>query len=288
MHKLLCAFLLAITIAGCTTQKATSPAEQRANNVRNSFGTYAAAPRLENRHTDIGKLIGELDELNANTYNWLVRNSHEWEDLKAFLPVARKKHLKVWVTLIPPSEPPLSQPFGLDFERWAKEIAQLSLSEPNLVAWSLDDFPYNQKVFTPERMTKIINGARQINPKLAFIPCCYFQHYKPGFIAAYQGLFDAVIFPYRAQSVGSKTLTDASHVESEIKTLRARLGPNTPVIVVVYASAHSTFGKSTPEYVEQVMLAGMKSADGVMVYCHQPRNSEKYEVIKKVFARRNN
>ena len=56
----------------------------------------------------------------------------------SILPTARS-------TPRPPSaSPPLygtlySEPFRLDYERWAKEIAQLSVREKNLIAWSLDD-----------------------------------------------------------------------------------------------------------------------------------------------------
>src|ERR1035441_3783624 len=54
----------------------------------------------------------------------------------------------------------------------------------------------------------------------------------------------------------------------------------------VYATAHSKLGKSTPEYVRQVMTSGKDSADGVLIYCHQdPKlDPEKYQIIKELFG----
>ena len=137
MHMVLCCALALLFLAGCTSPRTAAEwAESRSEAVQGCFGTYANMPRLADKHADIPRLLAELKDVRANTYHWLIRNQHEWEDLKLFLPVARRENIRVWVSLIPPSEPPLSQPFALDFIRWAKEIAQLSLQEPNLVAWA--------------------------------------------------------------------------------------------------------------------------------------------------------
>lgn len=62
----------------------------------------------------------------------------------------------------------------IEFLRPQEEpIAALSVSHPNLVAWSVDDFVHNPQTLNAERLRRILSDARAINPKLAFIPCCY-------------------------------------------------------------------------------------------------------------------
>jgi hypothetical protein len=94
-----------------------------------------------------------------------------------------------------------------------------------------------------------------------------------------------MLFPYRHESEGAN-LTDASLVEVEVKKIKEMTGPDFPIVVDVYATEHSSLGKSTPEYVRQVMTSGRDCADGVMVYCHQDPKlcPEKYQVIKELFG----
>lgn len=55
------------------------------------LGTYAGLPRLSNGRADLNKLLKQLKDLNANTYNWLIwQNENDWDDLKLFLPIALK------------------------------------------------------------------------------------------------------------------------------------------------------------------------------------------------------
>jgi hypothetical protein len=258
--------------------------------LQNCRGTYHGEPRLENGRVDLQRLLTELKEIGANTYSWLLyEKSTDWDDLKLFLPLARAQHINVWVTLLPPSESPphspsFSEPYRLDYARWSTEIARLSAREKNLVAWSIDDFPYDLATFTPEAMQKILADVRAIAPDLAFVPCCYFSHLKPKFIETYAPLFDAILFPYRDESSHANT-TNATHVLSELKVLRQRLGLSLPIIVDVYATKHSHHAVSDAGYVEAVMVAAKKGADGVMIYCHQDKrvNPEKYEVVSRLF-----
>ena len=259
--------------------------------LREMLGTYANPPRIENGRVDMKRLLSELKDIHANTYHWLIyQNPNDWDDLKEFLPLARKAKLMVWVTLVPPTESkPIakysSEPFGLDYQRWAVEIAKLSLAEPNLLVWSIDDFAHNLKVYTPEYVAKMRQATHDINPKLAFIPCCYFKQVTPTFVEKYGSLLDGILFPYRAESVVAN-LVNATQVENEIATLRKLFGsPDFPIVLDIYATAHSTLGASTPEYVKEVLTAGRKCADGVLIYCHQDpiKSAAKYKVIKKGF-----
>ena len=275
--------VLTLVLTGCISYP--QPPFLRAQALRGSYGTYYGAPR-QGDHVDIARLLSELKDIHANTYHWLVRGPNGWEDMKTFLPLARQQHLRVWASLVPPSEPPAALPFGLDFNQWGVEFAKLSLQETNLVAWSIDDFPYNIKtVFTPEYVAKMVAGARAVNPKLAFAPCCYFKQITPKFFDKYKYSLDGILFPYRADSAGGN-LQDASLVEPEVKKLRTICGPTFPIILDVYATAHSRLGASTPDYVEQVIVNGKKCCDSVLIYCHQDpqKNAEKYQAVKRQFS----
>ena len=266
-------------------------AREKQKLVRNVCGTYGGAPRLPNRRVDVDRLVTELVELRVNTYNWLIFfEPTDWDDLKLFLPKAREKKINVWVTLVPPSEskphsPFFSEPFRLDYARWGTEIATLSAHHSNLVAWSIDDFGYDLDTFTPEFMEKTLAEMRAVNPRLAFIPCCYYSQLKPKLIATYGKFFDAVLFPYRAESSGKPNTSDGRFVAAEVTKVRQRLGHSIPVILDVYATKHSKHPVSTPQYVCDVMRSAHRSADGVMIYCHQDKkeNPEKYAVINQLF-----
>jgi hypothetical protein len=265
--------------------------KMRAQVLENSFGTYCAPPRLTNGRVDIAKLVAQLSELHANTYSFCLHMAPtDWPDLKLFLPLAAKQGIRVWASLVPPSESPphtkwVNAPFGMNYDRWAQELAHLSLRETNLVALSIDDFTLNQKWFSPAGLAAMLAKAREINPKLAFIPCCYYKTITPQFVTNYVPLIDGILFPYRHES-GGANLTNAMLAGPEIQKLKQMTGADFPVLIDVYASPHSRLGKSTPEYVEQVMTAGKKYADGVMIYCHQDpqKNPEKYQVIKRLFT----
>ena len=269
---------------------AAEPADaDRTASLRGSFGTYAGQPRSKDRRVDVERLVAELVEMRVNTYHWLIwTEPTDWDDLKRFLPLARQHGILVWACLVPPSESPpqtknFSEPFKLDYERWAVEIATLSRAEPNLVAWSIDDFSHNFNVFTPELLAKILGEVRKINLRLAFVPCLYFPKASQASVAKdYFGLLDGILFPYRHES-NKANLTDASLVEEEVGKIKAAWGAKFPVIVDVYSSAHSQYAASTPDYVRQVMSAGIRCADGVHIYTHPRPGSEKHGVAMRLF-----
>jgi hypothetical protein len=263
----------------------------QASPLRGCIGTYDNTPRLASGRMDIPKLISELVDLRANTYNFFIaQHTNDWDDLKLFLPRAREQNIDVWVTLLPPSESPpqgkrYSEPFRLDFDRWAEALAKLNLAETNLVAWSIDDFFHNEKFFTPEMVKQFTDTARKINPRLLSVPCWYFRQIKPETAAKYQGLFDGLLFPYRAESQTNANLANATLVEFEVQTIRSIVGTNFPVILDVYATAHSRLGGSTVKYVQELVKRGLRCCDGVLIYCHQDpvTNAAKYQVIRTEF-----
>ena len=266
-------------------------ARARAEVLRGSLCTYGAPPRLADKRVDAPQLIAELKEFHANTYRWVLHPGEtNLQEFKKFLPLARAQNIRVWVTINPPSErlPRGTKPPDTmlsEYEQCAVALAQISLTDTNFVAWSIDDFVWNLKFFTPEAVTRIVTAARQINPKFAFLPCCYFKSATPQFAKKYGPLSDGIMFPYRDES-GGANLTHASHVESEVKTLRDRFGPSCPIIVGVYANRHSKLGASTPRYVEQVMIAAQPCADGFSVYRHPNKltDPEKHAIVKRLFS----
>ncbi len=118
---------------------------------RPHLADYDSELRRADGHVDINAMVGRLQELGVGTYYWLVWHAAtDWEDLKLFLPEARQAGIEVWVYLVPPSEGsgsagPASEPFRLDFLRWAEEIARLSLQHTNLTGWVIDDFYANHE-----------------------------------------------------------------------------------------------------------------------------------------------
>jgi hypothetical protein len=289
-------FIVALSgVQPCTAPagaEAPSAARQRQAAVRGCIGTYAAPPRRADGHVDGDALLAQLKDLGANTYAWLIWMAPtDWDDLQSFLPLARKQGLRVWAVLVPPSESPpktrrFSEPFRTDYEKWGAELARLSVEQPNLVAWSIDDFTLaaNLKFFTPEKLRVIASAAHKVNPKLAFVPCTYFRGVTPKFASAYAGSLDGVLFPYRHDSA-KPNLTDTSLLKPELARLRERLGPDLPIIVDVYSTAHSRLGASTPQYVKDVLTQAHSLADGLMVYCHpSPAHApDKYRAVREVF-----
>ena len=284
--------LVALGLFRAAAAESTAPPE-RTVALRGTLGTYAGLPRLPDHRANLPLLLQQLAELGANTYNFLIwHEAGDWEDLQRFLPLARAQNLRVWVTLVPPSESPpkakfYSEPYRLDYERWAQELAQLSLVHPNLIAWSIDDFAHNLTVFTPAKTGKMLAAARSINPRLAFVPCLYFRQLTPKFAAAYGELLDGVLFPYRNESVKAD-LKDPDQVAAEIARVRQLFRPGLPVIIDVYATRHSSLGASTPAYVTAVLEAGRTHGDGVIVYCHHnpETEAEKYAATRAAFAPR--
>jgi len=281
--------LLAHCATGPKTARDSSRTE-RSKVLMGTRATYCSAPRKADGRVDVEKLVDELVEVGANTYSFCIHaQSTDWEDLKLILPRAREKRIRVWGSIVPPSESPprtkaYAEPFRLDYNRWAVEFAKLSLRETNLVAWSIDDFTHNLNLYTPIYVANMLEAQRNINPRLAFAPCCYLPAITPQFVTNYSSLIDGILFPYRHESAGAN-LKDASLVESELKKIKEAVGPWVPVILDIYASAHSKLGATTPEYVEQAMIAGRRAANGVMIYRHQdPKtNQEKFDIVKRLF-----
>ena len=136
------------------------------------------------------------------SYYWLIWHAAtDWDDLKLFLPKAAQAGIAVTVYLVPPSESPPHEDVVLgtvsvDYQRWAEEIARLSLQHPNLTSWVIDDFYANHAFFTPAYIREMQARAKKINPRLIFLPLMYYGEITYRFVDQYREVIDGVVVAY--------------------------------------------------------------------------------------------
>lgn len=287
--------LFFILFESCAQKKNhTDYSQFRQHSLLKLKGTYATPPRLKDGRVDIDKLTDELKDLNANTYNWLIWSSEtDWDDLQLFLPLAKKNKINVWVTVVPFSEAKprtnkSSEPFGTDYVKWAQEIAKLSVRYDNLKALSIDDFvAWNLQFYTPEYTAEFVNAMREINPRLAFVPCIYYNSTKiTDYSKDYLPYFDGILFPHKAESSGKETLSRSDLLMDEVDSLR-EMFKDLPIIIDIYSSRHSKAGSSTPSYVADMIKLSKEYGDGTFIYTHphSEKDKEKYDIIKRGFSK---
>jgi len=194
-------WMIALIVSGWMAGQTPLPPEQRL--FRQHLADYDAESRRADGRVDVDALVARLHDLGVTTYYWLIWHAPtDWDDLKLFLPRAAQAGIDVWVYLVPPSESPpkygsrYSEPFRLDYARWAEEIAKLSLRQPNLTAWVIDDFYANRGFFTPTYLREMQARAKAVNPRLAFLPLMYFAEIGTGFVEAYRPVIDGVVVAY--------------------------------------------------------------------------------------------
>lgn len=297
LNNILLMVIFSLFIFGCGKAQNKSNRKQGTVKQNNTYrlaegvlGTYATPPRLPNGKVDKQKLIDELKDIHANTYSWLIwKGEKDFQELIKFLPMARQAGLKVWVTLVPPSEPPAPKPFGYDYIKWAEELATLSKKYPNLVAWSIDDFSHNLDLYTPKYVKKMVSRGREINPEFVFVPTSYYRGIinNKDYFKNIKKWLGGILFPYRAASSDKLNLKGSQFVKRELAKLHSLFGQNFPIVVDVYASAHSSLGSTTPAYVKSVINTSLKYAEGVMIFTHQDpqEDPKKYNIIKEAFGR---
>ena len=264
-------------------------------------GTYAAPPLNSDGSINMEKLLDELKGLNANTYHWLIAYNKFFglDYVKKFLPMAARENINVWVTILPPTEQPRlgwSEPYRLDFEKWAEELATLSLMHKSLTAWSIDDFSAtgNQYPFTPTYVSTLVGKMKAINPNFKFVPCVYYPHITNVYAEKHIPLLDGILYPYPASLGFSEEdpnliekLQDLSLMEKEIEEVRGKIKRDIPIIIDLYATAHRQSALTTPEYITAAIESGMKSAEGIMIYCHPNpvTDAAKYKAISEAFGK---
>ncbi len=169
---------------------------------------YNAELRGGDGRLDVESMIARLTQLRVDTYFYLIwHRETDWDDLKLFLPAAREAGIDAWAYLVPPSEsPPIygtrySEPFRLDYLRWAEEIARLGLMHPNLTAFVIDDFMANAAFYTPAYVKNMVERARTFNPGMRFLPLMYYPEIDIQFVTDYGPLIDGAVAAYPADAV---------------------------------------------------------------------------------------
>ena len=182
---------------------AQSPAPVQPRTPLPRFADYDSELRRPDGRVDVDRLTARLKELGVSCYYWLVWHAPtDWDDLKLFLPKAAQAGLEVWVYLVPPTESApqegslYPEPFRLDYQRWAEEIARLSLQHTNLTGWAIDDFYANHQFFTPAYVGEMQARAKRLNPRLVFLPLMYFGEIRRPFVEAYREVIDGVVVAY--------------------------------------------------------------------------------------------
>jgi hypothetical protein len=187
----------------CMAQQSSPTAPGDRDFFRRHLADYGAQIRGPDRRIDIDAMVERLNELGVTTCYWLIGyGKKDWEDLQLFLPKAAAAKIDVWVYLLPPSESgpqgggSYSEPFRLDYLRWAEEIAKLSQTHPNLKAWVIDDFHQNLSAFTPEYLGQMQATAKRFNPDFRFLPLMYFDEITPDFVKQYRPVIDGMVVAY--------------------------------------------------------------------------------------------
>ncbi|MEU4700952.1 hypothetical protein [Nonomuraea dietziae] len=212
-------------------------------------------PRADGiRHVDTKAMIPALKALNVNTYVYpMAGDHHHWDDLhKEFLPAAADAGIDVWVLVAAPSQATccVSRPYEHDYVAWARELATLSKSHPNLIGWTVDDYSFDLKTFTPAYVQQMRAASKAINPSLKFIPIVYYPHFTDAFVAEQAPLLDGVIFPFWDDPVRDTSWSWS--LSSQVKQIAKRL-PDIDVYLMPYAYPLSHAAqKPTVAYVEAV------------------------------------
>jgi len=265
------------------------------------FGDYALiGVQTAEKRTDVPKLMAALKNMGARDYLHLVWSKNlypnSWEDFKLLASEFQKAGLRLWLYLVPPSEPPVPEPFGLDYVRWASECAMLAKEYPCVAGLCIDDFNGNVDKFTPAYCKDMMNAAHKIAPHLALLVTNYFGCYEASMAEHVRtGAVDGVIFPY---FLPQKNHSDATRLLSQIGTFRKWLDEQTgkggfsktmPLVVMIYATKHSQSSDlPTPAFIRKCLEIGLETtarglADGVCTYCLPKDKPEFLDAVAAVY-----
>jgi hypothetical protein len=239
-------------------------------NLLGTLGDYDAEPRTAEGRVDLPRLVEQIKTAHMSMYDFLIwHEATDWEDFQAFLPLAKEAGIKVWVTLCPPSEQgggfPWSEPYRLDYVKWADEIGKLSAKHDNLVALVIDDFwsSSNHQLFTPDYIAQVVDTLRKPNPEVAFLPTIYWPTVGDSeWIDAYGPSIDGIVFPYCEYETGGE-------LEAQLAACREWIGPGKFLLVNVYAagSGGGDAPPRTPEYMRKTLTVSREHSDGIRLYC---------------------
>jgi hypothetical protein len=292
-HKSLAALAFLALSCSCFADRAAA--------FRGAWGTYDNAPYVQRKavgpepRMDIDRLIKDLVDLHVNTYVFLIwHQAADWVELHRFLPEARKHGIRVWVYLTPPSEQPpqfsdygYDEPFRMDYARWGREIARLSLEEPNLVGWSIDDFPIdnNMKVLTPKYLGDAVAGARKINPNLGFMPCVYeMTGGNAEKLRPYKGTFDGIFLCHNLQKDETTESEHRKYMEENVAATRKVFGKSIPIVSFQFTTRWRNAPPPSAERTAFLLRLSRELCDGVICYLHPAPDVVNRAAIREVFT----
>jgi len=261
---------------------------------RGIISLYAGMIYDKDGNPDIEKMVEIIKDLRANCYTYLIayRSEKELEFLPKFLEKAEKEGIEVWVYTVPPSEAPIGRdkpinerkylPFDMDYLKWAEAIAKISLQYPNLTLWMIDDFDGNLNFYTIEYTKKIYEKTKEINPKLLFGVCVYYNSIKDFVNKGYLPFFDAVLWGYQhSYSLWPECGISAKSLPVEINTYY-KLCPGKILIPCIYFTPHSSWpkGRPTKEYLEEAIKIAFEQTGICWVYTTPKPGDFRYDIVK--------
>jgi hypothetical protein len=220
------------------------------------------------RHIDTPAMIAKLQQLGANTYIYGIWDSPtDWDDLRReFAPAAAQAGLDVWIYLVPPSETDrnggrASRPYLMDYVAWARACAELSVEHPNVKAWGIDDFEFNQDTFTTDYVAELRKVAHDINPDLAFYLCTYYHAATSAeFLAKYGPYLDLVLYPFLdGHNLNTVVAGSLGHCLDDIRA--AVEAYDLSVVLLAYTGRFlDAWNEPTPAYNAAVVRTGLEYA----------------------------
>jgi hypothetical protein len=246
-------------------------------------GVYGGPPRTADGALDMEKLFLKVSASGADTCNILLTDTPRGlAELEVLLPEAQKRGVKVWVTILPPSEISAEMRMDMryvDYTGIAKKIAGLSVRYQSLEAWSIDNVVVDSGFFTPSYLSAITSGAKEVNPRLLFVPVVYYGNVASAGFSDRVSSFDGVQFYYTHFPAGEPD--ESGTLISQLSELREKFPGK--VILGIYATPWSKDYPTSASYVEQLINLAKQHTDGAMIYT-MDQEGEKLAVINGEFG----
>lgn len=220
-------------------------AEWRAAALRDTKAQYASEPRPSGADApaDLDALRSALVATHTSVYSFLLYDTtgQDYLDFVRFLDETRDfcvdgRQLRVWVTLIPPTETtssgqcsvpadsPLTdfnesdlvtasggRPACQDYVGWSEVFGRLAAVYPHFVAVNVDDFSHNvPDPFDPETVARMTARLRAQAPWMSFVPTSYYEQSGTFVGSRWPDLpltLDSVLFYFRNEKEGAGPCT---------------------------------------------------------------------------------
>ena len=246
------------------------------------LGVYDLRPT--NGKIDAPSIVSKLESAHINFYNYLIiNNPADWNLFPNFLELTQAKNMDVIVTLRPPSEPPISAPYGYDWPKWAEELTELSKSRTNLIGFTIDDFFYNFRHHDGHNKSIVgmMEKMKEMDSQLTFLPTLY-EWQAPDFKKCYGNMTDGVlIYP--------DTFNSAAIDPNEIlwKTKIAQTKKDfSKVFVGIYASP-LYLGMTADKVRQKTLIAYDSNPTGIVQFRPPWSGGAIWDTITEVYSKCN-